>query len=70
MSKQNNSMLWILVLWFLIILMLFALYGCASREVSSTDYHHRVPEVHCAVVKYQGQMRELCCESGRCAFTN
>jgi hypothetical protein len=46
------------------------LFGCAGREVSSTDHHNRVPEVTCSVTKYQGRMHQLCCEGNTCVLEN
>ena len=42
--------------------------SCAARESSSTDNHHRIPQPTCAVIEYGGQIRNLCCLDGRCAF--
>lgn len=43
-------------------------HGCAA-EISSTDNHHRLPQFECTMIKYQGVMREICCEGERCVLT-
>lgn len=43
--------------------------GCASREPSSTDNHHRVPQVDCNMIKFEGHFQEICCENNYCVLT-
>jgi hypothetical protein len=63
------SLLWI-VLAILFVVGIVAISGCASREVSSTDNHHRVPQVNCQEVKYEGHMHRICCEPEHCVFVD
>jgi len=44
--------------------------GCAAQEPASTDHHHRIPQISCTEAKYEGRIRQVCCEGERCWFTN
>ena len=52
-----------------LLIALVVLGGCASRESSSTDAHHRLPQVSCTLVTYHGEIKNICCEGERCWFT-
>lgn len=55
--------------WLVLIFVLFLL-GCAAQEPSSTDNHHRLPEINCTQKMYQGRYHRFCCEGETCVFTD
>lgn len=57
---------------FILVLVLLAIaaFGCAAAEPSSTDNHHRLPEINCTEAKLDGQYHHLCCEGPTCWPTN
>ena len=45
--------------------------GCAAREPSSTDNHHRIPQSTCSVMKSGGTIHRVCCDpDGWCVFAD
>ena len=53
-----------------IIILILLLTGCAAREISSTDDHHRIPRPDCSLIHYEGHLRTLCCLGERCWLVN
>ena len=49
-----------------IIILALLLTGCAAREISSTDDHHRITRPDCSLVRVNNSMHTLCCMGERC----
>jgi hypothetical protein len=65
---SEDGMIVILIVFILVTLgVIFD--GCAGMEPASTDHHNRVPQVNCDIIRYRGQVREMCCEGERCVLT-
>jgi len=60
----------VLIVLIAIILAVCVLTGCAVQESASTDHHHRIPQISCTEARYEGRIRQICCEGERCWFTN
>lgn len=56
--------------WVIAIFVAMLLLGCAAQEPSSTDNHHRLPEINCSAKMYNGQYHKFCCEGETCVFTD
>jgi hypothetical protein len=68
-NDLSEKLAWKLVTAALVILAIMTIMlGCASMEPSSTDPHHRVPEVNCGLIKYQGHVHKYCCDGDECEF--
>lgn len=53
-----------------VIILALILTGCAAAQPSSTDNHHRLPQVECTPVNFDGRFRKMCCEAERCWFAD